>query len=230
MLRSSRTIALEEQLGLAAHRRAQVVVEVGEALAVGRRRLERAELQPLAAEFLDERLRPSGPAACAGPAAEHARAARSVPRRRRRRARRRACWPTGNRRAATPSSWSVSADRQRRRRRRAAAASPRSMRNRKSGETRMRLERRRPALRRTSSPRASAPRHERDERIRGPPASPAGGRRAAPARVRIVRGQAAPCGRREVAAGVERARLSREAAPTGVVRPADVDARRRARR
>ena len=46
--------ALEEELGLPAHRVAQVVLEVGEAVPVGGDRLEGAELQPLAAEGLDE--------------------------------------------------------------------------------------------------------------------------------------------------------------------------------
>ena len=57
MLRSSRTIVLDEQLGLAAHRQAQVVVELGELLAIGRQRLERAELQPLPGEVLAQRPR-----------------------------------------------------------------------------------------------------------------------------------------------------------------------------
>ena len=42
----------DEQLGLPAHRRAQVVVEVGELLAIRGRGLERAHLQPLAGEVL----------------------------------------------------------------------------------------------------------------------------------------------------------------------------------
>ena len=50
MLRSSRIDVLDEELRLAAHREAQVVLEVGEALAIARHRFERAELQPLAAE------------------------------------------------------------------------------------------------------------------------------------------------------------------------------------
>ena len=57
MLRSSRITDVEEQLGLPLHRQAQVVVEVGEALAVRARRFERAELQPLAAELLHQRPR-----------------------------------------------------------------------------------------------------------------------------------------------------------------------------
>ena len=55
MLRSSRMMLCEEQLGLATHREAQVVVEPGEPLLVGRRRLQRADLQPLPAELLDQR-------------------------------------------------------------------------------------------------------------------------------------------------------------------------------
>ena len=50
MLRSSRIDVLDEELGLAAHREPQVVLEVREALAIARHRLERAELQPLPAE------------------------------------------------------------------------------------------------------------------------------------------------------------------------------------
>ena len=49
--------ALEEQLALPAHREAQVVLEGGEALAVGGHRLQRPELQPLAAERLHQRPR-----------------------------------------------------------------------------------------------------------------------------------------------------------------------------
>ena len=46
---------LEEELGLAPHRQPEVVLELGELVAVAGERFERAELQPLAAEVLGER-------------------------------------------------------------------------------------------------------------------------------------------------------------------------------
>ena len=50
-------LVLEEQLRLAAERGAQVVVEVGKQRRVGGRRAQVAQIQPLAPEILDERLR-----------------------------------------------------------------------------------------------------------------------------------------------------------------------------
>ena len=70
MLRSSRMM-LEEQLRLVAHREAQVVVEARELLADPGRRLECAELQPLAAELLGQRRRPRIDAACAHLGLQH---------------------------------------------------------------------------------------------------------------------------------------------------------------
>jgi len=46
---------LDEVLRLAAHRHPQVIVEVGKPLAIAGQRLERAKLEPLAAELLRER-------------------------------------------------------------------------------------------------------------------------------------------------------------------------------
>src|SRR5687767_13430294 len=48
---------LEEELGFAAHREAEVVLEVREAIAIAREGFERAELQPLPAEVLAKRAR-----------------------------------------------------------------------------------------------------------------------------------------------------------------------------
>ena len=48
---------VEEHLGLAPHRQAEVVLEIRELLPVARHRLEGAELQPLAAEVFGERVR-----------------------------------------------------------------------------------------------------------------------------------------------------------------------------
>ena len=52
---------LDEQLRLPAHREAEIVLEVGEARAIARDRFERAELQPLPAEVLGQRVRPGIP-------------------------------------------------------------------------------------------------------------------------------------------------------------------------
>ena len=48
---------LEEELGLAAHREPQVVLEIRIAIPVAGDRFERAKLQPLTAEVLRERVR-----------------------------------------------------------------------------------------------------------------------------------------------------------------------------
>src|SRR5258708_27046797 len=49
--------ALEEQLGLAPHRPAQIFVEIRKSLSVGRHRLELTYLKPLAAKVVDQSLR-----------------------------------------------------------------------------------------------------------------------------------------------------------------------------
>ena len=96
--------ALEEQLGLPTHREAQVVVEPREPVLVGRRRLQRADLQPLPAELLDQRARPCRPAACAAPRARAPRASAARPGRRAGADPRRACSPRGNTTGARASS------------------------------------------------------------------------------------------------------------------------------
>jgi hypothetical protein len=48
--------AVEQQLGLAAERLAQVVVEVGELVRIGRDTADVAQLQPLAGEVVHQRL------------------------------------------------------------------------------------------------------------------------------------------------------------------------------
>ena len=65
MLRSSRMIVAKKSSVSLPHRQAEVVLEVGELLGVGLRRFERARLQPLPAELLDQRLATSDRAACA---------------------------------------------------------------------------------------------------------------------------------------------------------------------
>ena len=56
MLRSSRTMRVEEQLHLAAHRLAQRIVEVGIDERQRRGGVEAAQVQPLAGEVLGQRL------------------------------------------------------------------------------------------------------------------------------------------------------------------------------
>ena len=85
---------IEEELGLAPHRQAQVILELRELVAVARQRLEGAELQPLAAEILGQRVRLR--ATCASPGRQGSAGRVACRYRLRAGARRRACSPTGN--------------------------------------------------------------------------------------------------------------------------------------
>ena len=165
---------LEEQHRLVAHREAQVVVEGGELLAIRSDRLEGAELQPLAAELLDQRRRPRIERACGAPA-PRARPACAACRRsasRRSSASGMLAQRKYDRRDASSCSPTGTAD---------VPASPRP------GPARCGTgNRARPAVpaarsrapRRTTRP-PSAPAPSRRRRARVPRAPPAGGRRAA---------------------------------------------------
>ena len=94
--------ALEEQLRLAAHGLAQVVVEIGKVSKSGLIVLQIAQEQPLAGEIVDQRVERADRPACASPAAP-ARPDLSACRRWRcRAALRRECCSTGRTKAATP--------------------------------------------------------------------------------------------------------------------------------
>ena len=125
---------LEEELGLAAHREAKVIFEVRKALAIAGHRFQRAELEPLAPEVLRQRVRLR--------IAQHAPHLRGKDRRVAQRAQcppraaaaRPACSTTGSTRAGSRARAAKSGNAPVFV---AAAARSRSMRKRKSGETRI---------------------------------------------------------------------------------------------
>ena len=95
--------ALEKQLGFAAERLAQVVVEIGKQPQVGRDRFEVAQVQPLLGEVADERSRARDRRASAAPASRAPRACAARRARRRRAVRRPGCCSRGRTTAATPA-------------------------------------------------------------------------------------------------------------------------------